>query len=112
MVIAHGQKTRWLKDSMKPNWRYAWQVVVDPGTPQNQGERLAERYTWQYNKYELLANEVAPVGACIITFDFKPVPKHAGGGGHDNLLMAEEIGGAVQSVQEIVALQKLHIINK
>ena len=87
MVIAHGQKTRWLKDSMKPNWRYAWQVVVDPGTPQNQGERLAERYTWQYNKYELLANEVAPVGACIITFDFKPVPKHAGGGGHDIQVM-------------------------
>jgi len=82
MSNAHGQKTRWLK-GIRPGWRTAWQVVVDPGTPINQGERLAERYTWQYNKYELFAKEVAGVGACVITFDFKPVPKHAGGGGHD-----------------------------
>ena len=81
-MVAHGQKTRWLK-GIKPGWRTAWQVVVDPGDPQNQGERLAERYTWQYGKYELFAKEVAGVGACVITFDFKPVPKHAGGGGHD-----------------------------
>jgi hypothetical protein len=56
---------------------------VDPGDPQNTGERLAERYTWQEGKYELFAKEVAGVGACVITFDFKGVPKHAGGGGHD-----------------------------
>lgn len=81
--MAHGQKTRWLKQGVRPGWRHAWQVVVDPGNPINQGERLAERYTWGYSKYELFAKEVGPVGACVITFDFKPVPKHAGGGGHD-----------------------------
>jgi hypothetical protein len=83
MMGKHGQKTRWLKQGVRPGWRHAWQVVVDPGTPINQGERLAERYTWGYGKYELFAKEVAGVGACVITFDFKPVPKHAGGGGHD-----------------------------
>lgn len=78
---AHGQKTRWLK-GLSGGWRRAWQVVVDPGTDNTVG-RLKERYTWAADKYELSANEVTPVGACIITFDFKPVPKHAGGGGHD-----------------------------
>lgn len=50
-------------------------MVVDPGTDNNSGERLGERYTWERDKYELWANEVAGVGACVITFDFKPVPK-------------------------------------
>lgn len=73
-VTAHGQKTRRLK---MPNvgWRGAWQVVVSPGTDNNSGERLGDRYTWHRDKYELSANEVVDVGACIITADFKPVPK-------------------------------------
>jgi len=56
-------------------WRAAWQVVVDPGTDNNGSERLGDRYTWHHDKYELSASEVVDVGACIITFDFAPVPK-------------------------------------
>lgn len=82
-MAKHGQKTRWLKGRMRPNWRYAAAVTVDPGTPINQGERLAERYTWQHDKYELFFKEVAGVGAAVLTMDFVGVPKHAGGGGHD-----------------------------
>lgn len=81
-MAKHGQKTRILKGSMRPSWRHAWQVVVDLGTDNTTG-RLKERYTWQYNKYELHYNEVAGVGAGVLILDFKPVPKHAGGGGHD-----------------------------
>jgi hypothetical protein len=49
-------------------------VVVDPGTDNSVG-RLKEKYTWFRDKYWLRCNEVAPVGAIIVTFDFKPVPK-------------------------------------
>jgi len=73
-VRAHGQKTRRLKGT-NLGWRGAWQVVVDPGTDNNSSERLGDRYTWHHDKYELSANEVAAEGACVITFDFRPVPK-------------------------------------
>ena len=69
---AHGQKTRHL--DRPPSWRRPWQVVVDPGTDNSTG-RLKEKYTWFRDKYWLRCNEVAPVGAIIVTFDFKPVPK-------------------------------------
>lgn len=73
MIISHGQKTRWLK---RPGtWREAWQVVVSPGTDNNSSERYGEKYTWWRDKYALRVNEVVDVGAAIITFDFKPVPK-------------------------------------
>ena len=73
MVIAHGQKTRWL--DRPPSWRRAWQVVVDPGTDNNSGERLGDKYTWFRDKYNLSANEIAENPALAITFDFKPVPE-------------------------------------
>jgi len=71
-MAAHGQKTRLL--DRPPSWRRAWQVVVDPGTDNSTG-RLKEKYTWFRDKWELFANEVAGLGAVVITFDFKPVPK-------------------------------------
>lgn len=70
---AHGQKTRLL--DRPGGWRRAWQVVVDPGTGLNTDERLSRKYTWNRNKWELRVAEVVDVGAAIITFDFKPVPK-------------------------------------
>ena len=71
---AHGQKQR-LLGNREGSWRYAWQVVVDPGTDNNSAEREGSKYTWFTDKWSLFINEVAPVGAAIITFDFKPVPK-------------------------------------
>ena len=76
--VAHGQKTRWLH-GLSGGWRRAWRAVIDPGTPINQDERLAERYTWSRDKYELFFKEVAGVGAAVLTMDFKPVPDR----GHD-----------------------------
>lgn len=73
MVLAHGQKTRWLK-SIGGGWQTAWQVVVDPGTDNNSSERLGNRYTWARDKYWLKTNEVAGVGAVVITFDYRGVP--------------------------------------
>jgi len=71
---AHGQKQRVL-GNREGSWRYAWQVVVDPGTEQNADERDYAKYTWFTDKWSLFAKEVAGVGAAVITFDFKPVPK-------------------------------------
>jgi len=71
---AHGQKQR-LLGNREGSWRYAWQVVVDPGTDNNSSEREGEKYTWFTDKWSLHVNEVTDVGAAVITFDFKPVPK-------------------------------------
>jgi hypothetical protein len=71
---AHGQKQR-LLGNREGSWRYAWQVVVDPGTDNNSAEREGGKYTWFTDKWSLFVNEVAPVGAAIITFDFTPVPR-------------------------------------
>ena len=71
---AHGQKQR-LLGNREGSWRYAWQVVVDPGTDNNSAEREGSKYTWFTDKWSLFINEVVTVGAAIITFDFKPVPK-------------------------------------
>lgn len=71
---AHGQKQR-LLGNREGSWRYAWQVVVDPGTDNNSAEREGNKYTWFTDKWSLFVNEVAGVGAAVITFDFKPVPR-------------------------------------
>ena len=71
---AHGQKQR-LLGNREGSWRYAWQIVVDPGNEQNADEREYNKYTWFTDKWSLFAKEVAGVGACVITFDFKPVPR-------------------------------------
>jgi hypothetical protein len=74
MHRAHGQKQRQL-GNREGGWRYAWQVVVDPGTEDNSGEREYAKYTWFTDKWSMHAREVTGVGAVVITADFKPVPK-------------------------------------
>lgn len=71
---AHGQKQR-LLGNREGSWRYAWQVVVDPGTEDNSDERDYSKYTWFTDKWCMKTREVTGPPPLAVTFDFTPVPR-------------------------------------
>lgn len=71
---AHGQKQR-LLGNRAGGWRYAWQVVTDPGTEDNSNERDFAKYTWFTDKWSHAGREEAATPPLTITFDFTPVPR-------------------------------------
>jgi hypothetical protein len=70
MVRAHGTKTRRLKSMATGSWRRNYYTNIATGTGLNHNDRLADRYTWDTDKYSLKVQEAA--GGVSVELKFGP----------------------------------------